>query len=226
MFGYHIIVDHGDYNIPWALYQDFAECFLNLSYPGSHTDSRVQAHLKALTNGRDAVPPDELVGEENIGNLIDGMNHIFAVMMAQMLNSYSHTKDITNVTIPTSLPTFNATIIDPNRMRLVQNAIATRILQSLLAGMVVCAVIAFLTMHTRRVLPQNPCNIAAVASLLAGSEMLSENIIPPGSEWCSDKELLKRGVFEGWLFSLGWWDGKEGKGRRFGIDVGQHAGRG
>jgi len=76
-----------------------------------------------------------------------------------------------------------------------------------------------LTSNSKHVLPKNPCSIAAVASLLAGSEILE--LIPLGSEWCDDKELRRRGVFDGYLFSMGWWSKPGTSKRRFGIDIGK-----
>ncbi|KAI9695228.1 MAG: hypothetical protein M1820_008800 [Bogoriella megaspora] len=45
-----------------------------------------------------------------------------------------------------------------------------------------------------------------------------------GVEWWSDKEMVRRGVWDGWVFSMGWWEGRKGErtsGRRFGVDVGK-----
>jgi hypothetical protein len=90
----------------------------------------------------------------------------------------------------------------------------------LLSLIAVCIAISFWSMNTREVLPKNPCSIAAAASLLAGSEILKH--IPPGSEWCDDKHLESNGVFEGYLFSMGWWDDASQRGgRRFGIGIGR-----
>ena len=74
-------------------------------------------------------------------------------------------------------------------------------------------------METRKVLPKNPSSIAAVASVLAGSKLLEKEMISTGRERCSDEELDKRRIFDGYFFSLGrWGDGEE---RRFGIDIGK-----
>jgi len=62
-----------------------------------------------------------------------------------------------------------------------------------------------------RVVPKNPHTIAATWSLLAGSKMLEEEIIPLGAEWCDDNQLKGRGVFEGRTFTLGWWEGSWGE---------------
>lgn len=99
--------------------------------------------------------------------------------------------------------------------------------------MAICAAVTFLLGHTKNVLPKNPRSIAAMASLLAGSHLLDESIITPGSEWLTDEEWKERGLFEGMQFSMGWWmqdeEGPEGEQSdsehwsgeaRFGIDIG------
>jgi hypothetical protein len=45
--------------------------------------------------------------------------------------------------------------------------------------------------------------------------------MPDGVQWMSDKELEKNRVWEGWLFSIGWWEPKRGEAKRYGIDVGR-----
>jgi len=98
------------------------------------------------------------------------------------------------------------TVATPNsgKLRLRQSVISTRILQGLLGAMVVCVGLAYLLQrHMGRVLPKGPCSVAAGASLLAGSDLLRQ--IPEGTEWMSDKERKKSGMFEGKLFGLGIW---------------------
>lgn len=126
----------------------------------------------------------------------------------------------------------NGTLKTQNRLRLRQDVASTRILQALLLTMALCAGATFFLGDTSQILPKNPRTIAASASLLAGSDLLQHHI-PPGSEWCSDEELEKHGIFKGLLFSMGWWrqqednvnDGDDASGSRkslrFGIDVGR-----
>ena len=98
------------------------------------------------------------------------------------------------------------TVATPNsgKLRLRQSVISTRILQGLLGAMVVCVGMAYLLQrHMGRVLPKGPCSVAAGASLLAGSDLLGQT--PPGTEWMSDNERKKSGMFEGKLFGLGIW---------------------
>jgi hypothetical protein len=60
-----------------------------------------------------------------------------------------------------------------------------------------------LVINDRQIVPKSPYTIAAVWSLLAGSKMLGEDFIPPGSEWYNDEQLKSRGVLEGRSFRLG-----------------------
>ena len=93
--------------------------------------------------------------------------------------------------------------------------------------MTFCGIMAYLLLETKTVLPHNLCSIAGMATLLAGSELRTRKVIPECAEWTRDRELQKAGIFNGWVFSMGWW-GEEvtgstqpGKGRRFGIDIGR-----
>jgi len=155
------------------------------------------------------------IGTENIDNLLDSMQHLYGVVMAQLFNSRQR--------VPTnsgwSHIVVNGTIMASSRQILYQDARSTSILTALLATMIACALTTLFTSDTKYVVPKNPCSIAAVASLLAGSDLLE--VIPPGSEWCNDKELKKKGVFAGYIYSMGWWGQKGSPERRYGIDVGK-----
>ena len=165
-----------------------------------------------LTYGKDGIPAAELSGAENAPKLMNAMQHLFRIYVAQFFHNYRR------IPVSPDAAVLNGTVMNLTRPRLKQSGISTRISQALLAAMFVCTAIAFWLMDTRRTLPNNPCSIAAVTSLLADSAFLKESI-PEGSEWCTDTELKQRGVFEGYTFSLGWWSRDNGR-KIFGIDVG------
>ncbi|KAF4462807.1 hypothetical protein FALBO_10375 [Fusarium albosuccineum] len=79
------------------------------------------------------------------------------------------------------------------------------ILQILLATMTVLSVIGFALVKIRRTLPRDPCSIGSTMALLADSQLCDRafGIIPEAAEHMSEGQL--RGVFDGWVFSLGWW---------------------
>ncbi|KAJ9489947.1 hypothetical protein VN97_g3319 [Penicillium thymicola] len=153
------------------------------------------AFLEALTQGVDGVPMDQLFIPEK---LIERVKVVYGVVVAQLLNTgaretFNEPYNKTHFVEPATMvaPTYTGVYHD-GRKYLVQNEISTRLLEAVLASMVVCALIALCMIQTKRVLPKSPTSIASVASFLYGSRMLSY-VIPPGAEWYSDEELKKRG---------------------------------
>ena len=176
--------------------------------------------FQAVVYGKDGVPAVEL---KDNPKLIESLEHVYRQFAAQILNTnlrdstYSVPPNRTNV--PNGL--WNASV-QASQPRLIQSALSTRLLQVILGVLLLCAIVVFLTMDTRRVLPKPPYTIAAVASLLAGSRLISEHehLFPPGVEWYTDKRLEKCEIWQGKLFRMGWWDSKDGERERdFRIDV-------
>ena len=174
--------------------------------------------FQAVVYGKDGVPAIEL---KNNTKLIEALEHVYRQFAAQILNvnlrnsTYSippNRSNVPNGTWPAS--------IKASQARLVQSARSTRLLQAILGILLLCAIVVFFTMDARRVLPKPPYTIAAVASLLAGSRLISEHerFFPPGIEWYTNKELERYEIWQDELFRMGWWDEKDGE-RRFRIDV-------
>ncbi|KAF4535038.1 uncharacterized protein LTHEOB_3013 [Lasiodiplodia theobromae] len=142
------------------------------------------------------------------------LQHLFGLTYAQTLNLVARSDVPTNassvVSGNISMPTIlEGQIIDPRaRMRLKQSAVSTRILEGLLGAIVVCLLISFWLLDTKKVMPENACSIAVGASLLAGADMLRD--VPSGAEWWNDDEAVKKEVFgKDVVFSLGWWSAEE-----------------
>ncbi|OJD37604.1 uncharacterized protein BKCO1_6000201 [Diplodia corticola] len=146
----------------------------------------------------------------------------------------------------------SAVLTDRTRLRLKQSAVSTRILEALVAAMALCLVVAAVlerrggaaaaavvfsseasaSSSSRlggwsgggggRVVPKDPGSLAAKMSLFADEEVWRREV-PVGAERWGDGEVVRKGVFQGCVFGLGWWgasgeDGTGGKGR-FGVDV-------
>jgi hypothetical protein len=164
--------------------------------------------LEAAVWGKNGIPAFELLGPENADRLIARIDEIYGIIMAQLYNSQAR--------IPvTNAAALDGIAVDGQRYRIVQSLISTRILEAVLAAIFMCCALALWLLDTKDLLPQNPCTIAAVASFVAGSKL--RDIMPKGSEFLSDKEMIDNRLFDGLKFRMGWWD--EGKSRRFGIDV-------
>lgn len=160
--------------------------------------------LSALTDGAHGVPAEELLDPTV---LAARLNTVWGIIMAQLFNSNGRESfdDPLNTTWFVEPATSHAPVYEgvfhDGRKYLVQNEVSTRILDGVLAAMVVCALAVLCMMRTKEVLPKSPCSIASAASLVAESRLLE---LLRGTEY-SDAELRKRGVFEG-LFSMGWWE--------------------
>ncbi|KAF2136700.1 uncharacterized protein K452DRAFT_362381 [Aplosporella prunicola CBS 121167] len=177
-------------------------------------DSSFQA-IMAQTGYDPGTFPVEAYLDDNAARLFAELESFWRIVMAQAANR------ALRVSAPPSTPAINGTLINPNMWRLQQNTVSTRVLQGFLGAITLCVAVSFYLMDTREVLPMNPCSIAAVASLVAGAEMLNPDVTPKGAEWLSDHEMEKRGVWSGHKFGLGWWGEKESVDRRYGIDMGR-----
>jgi hypothetical protein len=85
--------------------------------------------------------------------------------------------------------------------------------------MALCAIVSISFTKGHKVLPQNPCSIAAMAAYLPGSSLLAKENIPEGSDIMNSKIIREKDILQHGLFSIGWWG--EGHLRRYGIDMGK-----
>ncbi|KAF2148133.1 hypothetical protein K461DRAFT_316519 [Myriangium duriaei CBS 260.36] len=106
--------------------------------------------------------------------------------------------------------------MNPDRAVIRQNKASKIILQVFLGLMVGCNVGTYLLVKTKNLLPHNPCSIAGMASLFAGSRMCEYD---EAVEMMDPKEWMERKLkeWEGRRFNLGWWTDGEGA-WRYGID--------
>lgn len=169
--------------------------------------------FQAMCYGENGIPVEEL---RNTTTLKNALQSVIGVLTAQTISIQARppAKDIHG-----SLPALNGTIEGLQRVRLEQNMISTRILDAVLGAMFLCAVLAYLFVDSRQILADSPGSIAGVASLLAGSQIITRTTVPEGAEWWSDGESRRKRLFAGSIFSLGWWG--QGETKRYGIDIGK-----
>ena len=173
--------------------------------------------FKAVFGGVNGVAPSSFLGPQDmmVKKLQQRIDEVYSIMVAQI---YGGKRRFATLPQDAALR-FDGTLRTPARDRVRQDKVSTRILQAILAAIVVCVAVSMAKINGRRLLPQTPCSIAGVASLLAYSGVLSHDVIPPGSEFQSDGELRRAGVLEHGLYSLGWWS--RGEKRWYGIDMGR-----
>ena len=178
--------------------------------------------FSVLVSGRDGIPAIEMIGEANTARLLSAVQHLWRVYIAQQFRTSQFIISADPAHIKRFSPNqpLNGTLMDSNTYRLKQSEVSTRILQGFLAALSACAIVGSLLTDCRRaVLPRNPCSIAAVAALLAGSEML--DVMMAKNREGGDVEELRR--WDGYFFSLGWWPTSLSGGgeKRFGVDIGK-----
>ena len=164
-----------------------------------------------LLYGPFGVQLDNILGHDNVENLIAAINKIYNKYMTLVIDrNFRVAPSSTNATLSalgnniTRATTVNGTMTQ-QVTRFKMNNASKLILQILLGIMTLFMAVAVKTVKIRRTLPRSPYSIASIMGFLAGSKMCDpkENIIPPGSEFLRKKELAR--LFEGQRFSLGWW---------------------
>ncbi|OQE25189.1 hypothetical protein PENSTE_c006G07048 [Penicillium steckii] len=167
-------------------------------YEPEPTSDDTNALQSAMTLGIDGVPAEELLNPDVFSKRLET---IWGIVTAQLLesNGLEDFQDSLNTSWLVHPATSNAPIFDgtfhDGRTYLVQSKISTRILDGLLAAMIICALVASFSMRTKRILPKSPCSVASVASFVAGSKFLNiMRDVAPGERNLSQKR-----------FSMGWW---------------------
>ncbi|EXJ91399.1 hypothetical protein A1O1_04511 [Capronia coronata CBS 617.96] len=170
----------------------------------------VDNFYQAVLFGRTPVP-QELLGkrdEDSQNRVRQGIQSFYRRYMAQAISA-SMRVNVSGATAATVAGTgagvtapaadVPATLVDVPVSVLRVNTASKTVLQVLLATMFVCGLAAVLLNPTRKVLPRNPCTIAGVASLLAGSRLVQELARAEEDE---EAELVLRNE----PLRLGWWD--------------------
>ncbi|KAI1123056.1 hypothetical protein F5Y10DRAFT_281199 [Nemania abortiva] len=187
---------------------------LTLAYGTGNVTNQLDAFVQFLATVNTSRPIDALVGEDNTQNLIDSTNRLYKTYMPQAIDRNMRT---TNLSIEPAHFTVRPEF--PGRVRLKQEMASKIALQVVLGVMVLCAVVSrVLLKGIDKVVPHNPCSIAGRTALFADGEVSTRKLVPYGAEWRTENELQSTGVYEGWLFSLGWWESWGVY--KYGVDIG------
>ncbi|KAI0535917.1 hypothetical protein GGR58DRAFT_514997 [Xylaria digitata] len=192
----------------------------------SGDENQLDAFVQFLATVNASSPIDSLIGKENTQNFIDATNRLYKTYMPQAIDRNMRTKNLeAKVARPDAVaaeiePLHITTRPDfPGRLRLKQEAAPKIAIQAILALIVVCAVISRVLLRgIDKLVPHNPCSIAGRAALFADGEVSTRKLVPYGAEWRTESELASAGVYEGWLFSLGWWESWGVY--KYGVDIG------
>ena len=171
------------------------------------TDDVLDDTVNALVYGKDGVPTEELLDADT---LIASYTHLYRQYMAQVVNIYLRAdfSTLSSNASETVVNPLQATYTNPRHYRLIQSSLSTHALVGVVGALLVCALVVFMTVDMRNVLPKPIGTIAAAASLLAGSRIVDPRfgMVPAGSEYWSDEKWEKSGVWQSERFRMGWWN--------------------
>ncbi|KAK0620433.1 hypothetical protein B0T14DRAFT_521417 [Immersiella caudata] len=190
----------------------------------------------SLTASRFAIPATSL-GDPSLASssIADAITFQHRLIRAQILNTWNRrptNPDLPAPADPSQLSLgSNEALSFPARLiatsldngaarRVVQDTVSTRILQALLASVLVLSAASWLALPKTNILPRSPTSIAGVASLLADGNIFG--LLGRGAEWQSAEDLqayFRDGLHVTMGFQLGWEPLK--KRRRDGNDYGE-----
>ncbi|KAI9926519.1 hypothetical protein MW887_004287 [Aspergillus wentii] len=188
-------------------YEPYEDNFMYMLPVRNDTSKGYDQFWSAVMEGNNVTTTD--LTEQPL-KVVDAATRTFRILLAQTLSSYSripsdNIHDALPGTIDTHPFTLSGTLTNPNVTRLKQSAISTRILEGLLAGMVVSCAVAFYFLRSRDILPLSPCSIATAASYLVPFQLVGEGLVPPGAEFQRKSELIGNSGLAGLMLSMGWW---------------------
>jgi hypothetical protein len=169
--------------------------------------------FQAVFTGSKGIDPvgianDDAAGLEALYHRID---EVYGIIVAQV---YSEKRRFA-ISPNDSTSMLNGTLIATTSARMTQDEASTRIIQAVLAAMIICALGTILFTDGRRILPDRPCSIATIAGLLARSSLLGDRAYLLDEDWKYNNRVQGTSV----RYSLGWRG--ELRTRWYGIDVGK-----
>ncbi|KAK6359128.1 hypothetical protein TWF696_000294 [Orbilia brochopaga] len=212
-----------DSAIPPQPVEDTARWFSNQTvYPGwtfaaltvnASAVDILDEFLSAVVYGSNGTPLPELLDPDT---LISAVQRLYGITATQTISQEARIPQ--QDTAPVILTGTSKT---KPRARLVQSEASTRVLQVILAFIMVTTLVAYVGVKARELLPRESNSIATIGGYLAGSDVL--RLVPDGAEW---KEGTGAGTsgewFRGYMFGFGWWDDPERAGRRrYGVGIGK-----
>ncbi|KAK5658043.1 hypothetical protein OQA88_2599 [Cercophora sp. LCS_1] len=188
----------------------FSEVDVTAPQNDDDTGAVIDSFLQAAVYGSRGVPLADLLGRNgsNTTQLAARVSELYGIATAQYVDQtwrFEMTEEERN-----TAKAFPAQVTYPNRIWLRQSLVETRLLDAMLATLVLCAVGVYLLVRPNSVVPKNPHPILSIASLVAGSKWM--HLLE--SEQSVAEAVANR------TFSLKWWEGSEDDGLgRYGIDM-------
>ncbi|RSL50541.1 hypothetical protein CEP51_015332 [Fusarium floridanum] len=185
-----------------------------LNFARNDPEYRYDSFFNQLVNRPEGYPREGLLGPNNADKLIravtldycEYMRHVIdRNLRASNTTSRSNFLSAKDGNATTSSHTMTTGSYSADVTHLVIDGTSKFILQILFATMTGLSLLGFLLVKIRGTLPRDPCSIGSTMALLADSQFCDREleVIPQNAEYMSESQL--RQAFDGWVFSLGWW---------------------
>ncbi|GME51181.1 uncharacterized protein LTHEOB_12502 [Neofusicoccum parvum] len=151
---------------PVSPHEDTAIPLSTSSSATAFPDAKFDKFVAALANGTHSTPLASLAGQPNTAAFRTAIQRLYALYAAQNLH-FNYRRPLSDP-LPAANSTNNpaaaalasapatGTLTDSTRLRLVQSGVSTRVLEGLLAAMVLFAGAAFVMERRTRILPKDP----------------------------------------------------------------------
>ena len=188
------------------------------------TPHLLDGFFSSLVTSRFAIPASDLGSSDPStaqNTVTQAIIFQHRIIRTQVVNTFNRRSTTTSTTRSQQFPTdingvvmgdaqtlaFPATAfsITNGSRRVVQDAISTRIVQSLLGASVVFSILSWLAFRSPNILPRSPTSIASVVALLADGNIFG--FFGRGAEWQPMTELrslFRDGLYITAGFTLGW----------------------
>ncbi|RSL86408.1 hypothetical protein CEP52_015814 [Fusarium oligoseptatum] len=184
------------------------------NFARNNQEHQYDSFFNQLVNRPEGYSREDLVGPNNAVQLIKAVTLDYCEYMRHIIdrnlrasNTTSRTNFLsaTDGNSTTSSHTMTTGLYSADVTHLVIDGTSKVILQMLFATMTGFSFIGFLLVKIRGTLPRDPCSIGSTMALLADSQFCDGElgVIPQNAEHMSESQL--RQAFDGWVFSLGWW---------------------
>ncbi|KXG46052.1 Protein of unknown function DUF3433 [Penicillium griseofulvum] len=186
-------------DVPWISWNNFN------ATDTTAENLNLDEFFTALIMGKYAIPAGSLIDPDSIDMVIKAIKHQDRILKAQIFNNYSRSAaDSAMGNAP-----LTGNITTSNRLRLSQDAVSTRVLEALLASILVLGIVGSILMNTDHILLKNPSSIGSIGSLLADSNILAryEQVMGDPNE-----QSLGQAFFSRCRFFLGFHGDASGQG--------------
>jgi len=164
--------------------------------------------MQLVTEGENGYAAETLLGKAHRGNLTEAVSDLYAQYMALVVDMRFRIPIARGASADDSENLVHGTAYSfLSRLKL--NFASKLTMQIMLGTMFIFGALTYSLMNLRSTLPRNPYSIASRMALFASSELCDERkaLLPRNAIHMPLEELDQ--IFNGWLFSLGWWQEAE-----------------